>query len=88
VPDNLGQACAQFEAVILRQLLTDSGIARNATLGDDSSSDESESDALSGRSGGDMVQSMFVDTLAQTVAAADRTGLGQMLESSLRGMQK
>jgi len=84
--DSLAQACAQFEALILRQMLTDSGIARNATLGDDGDPDDSESDALSSRSGGDMVQSMFVDTLAQTVAAADRNGLGHTLESSLRGI--
>jgi len=88
VPDGLAQACAQFEALILRQMLTDSGIARSTTLGDDGGPDETEGGAMSGRSGADMVQSMFVDTLAQTVAGADRTGLGHMLETSLRGKLK
>ena len=85
MPDRLAQACAQFEALILRQMLTDSGIARSTTLGD---TDDSEGSAPSGRSGADFVQSMFVDTLAQTVAEADRTGLGHMLENSLRGILK
>jgi hypothetical protein len=88
VPDGLAQACAQFEALILRQMLTGSGVARSTTLGDDGGLSETQSDALSGRSGADMVQSMFVDTLAQTVAEADRTGLGHMLEISLRGIAK
>jgi hypothetical protein len=79
---------AQFEALILRQMLTDSGIARSTTLGDDRGLDDSENNALSGGSGADMVQSIFVDTLAQTVADADRTGLGHMLETSLRGITK
>jgi hypothetical protein len=88
MPDRLAQACAQFEALILRQMLSDSGIARSTTLGDDGSPDESAGGALSGRAGADMVQSMFVDTLAQIVAKADRTGLGHMLETSLRGIVK
>jgi hypothetical protein len=88
VPDRLAQACAQFEALILRQMLTDSGIGRSTTLGDDGGLDETQGGVLSGRSGADMVQSMFVDTLAQTVAEADRTGLGHMLEISLRGIAK
>jgi hypothetical protein len=88
VPDRLAQACAQFEALVLRQMLTDSGISRSATLGDESSSDDTEADTTIGRSGADVVQSMFVETLAQTVADADRTGLGHMLEISLRGVQK
>jgi hypothetical protein len=88
VPDRLAQACAQFEALMLRQMLTDSGIARSTTLGDDSGLDQSEGSALSGTAGADFVQSMFVDTLAQTVAEADRTGLGHMLETSLRGILK
>ena len=86
--DQLGQACAQFEALLLRQMLTDSGIARSVTLGDDRGLDDSEGSAMSFSSGADMVQSMFVDTLAQTVAEADRTGLGYILETSLRGILK
>jgi hypothetical protein len=88
VPDQLGQACAQFEALLLRQMLADSGIGRSATLGDERGLDDSSGGAVSYGSGSDMVQSMFVDTLAQTVAAADRTGLGQLLETSLRGILK
>jgi hypothetical protein len=88
VPDGLTQACAQFEALILRQMLTDSGIARSSMLGDDGGLDGSEDGAMSGRTGADMVQSMFVETLAQTVADADRAGLGHLLETSLRGIPK
>ena len=88
MPDRLAQVCSQFEALILRQMLTDSDIARSTTLGDDGSPDESDGGALRGRAGADMVQSMFVDTLAQTVAAADRSGLGRVLENSLRGILK
>jgi Rod binding domain-containing protein len=88
VPDQLAQACAQFEALMLRQMLTDSGIARSTTLGDDGGLDSSEGSAPSDTSGADFVQSMFVDTLAQTVAEADRSGLGHMLEISLRGIPK
>jgi hypothetical protein len=88
MPDRLAQACAQFEALILRQMLSDSGIAHSTSVCDDGGPDESEGGALSGRAGADMVQSMFVDTLAQTVAAADRSGLGRILENSLRGILK
>ena len=88
MPDRLAQACAQFEALMLRQMLTDSGIARSTTLGDDGGLDQPEGSAPSGTSGADIVQSMFVNTLAQTVAEADRTGLGHMLETSLRGILK
>lgn len=87
MPDRLAQACAQFEALILRQMLSDSGIARSTMLGDDGSLDDSEG-APSSTSGDDFVQSMFVNTLAQTVAEADRTGLGHMLENSMRGILK
>ena len=88
MPDSLAQACAQFEALILRQMLSDSGMARSTTLGDDGGPDDSEGGVFSGRAGADMVQSIFVDTLAQTVAAADRTGLGHTIETSLRGILK
>ena len=88
MPDRLAQACAQFEALILRQMLTDAGIARTTPLGASGNPDDAGDTALSGSSGADIVQSMFIDTLAQTIAEADRTGLGHVLETSLRGISK
>jgi len=90
VPDDLARACAQFEALMLRQLLTEAGIGRSASLARLGGADDGGESGDGGKdfgngAGADMTQSMFVDALAQAVAGADRSGLGHLLESSLRG---
>ncbi len=86
--DDLARACAQFEALVLRQMLTEAGVGRTASLagvGGDNDSDGDGSIAFGTGAGADLTQSMFVDALAQAVAGADRSGLGHLLESTLRG---
>ena len=87
MPDQLAQACAQFEALMLKQMLTDAGIARNAALGGSGGADDDDG-LIGGCAGADVLQSMFVDALAQAVAGSDRAGLAHVLESSLRGVAK
>jgi hypothetical protein len=87
VADDLARACAQFEALMLRQVLTEAGVGRTASLavvGGDTDGDDGES-AFGSGAGAEFTQSMFVDALAQVVAGADRSGFGHLLESTLRG---
>ena len=91
MPDGLAQACAQFEALMLKQMLTDAGVGRSLqTLYAHSDvNDSSNIDGqTSGGTGADLMQSMFVDALAQAIAGSDRTGLAHELETSLRGVAK
>ena len=89
VADDLARACAQFEALMLQQMLTEAGIGRSAPVaGIGSDNDEVDSEggiAFGAGAGADLTQSMFVNALAQAVAGADHFGIGQMLESTLRG---
>jgi Rod binding domain-containing protein len=88
MPDKLAQACAQFEALMLKQMLTDAGIGRTVSLSHSADSDADDGGDVSGSAGADMMQSMFVDALAQAVAGSDRAGLAHVLETSLRGIAK
>jgi len=90
MPDHLAQACAQFEALMLKQMLTDAGIARNAALGGSGSCGGADEDdgLIGGGAGADVLQSMFVDALAQAVAGSDHAVLAHVLESSRRGVAK
>ena len=85
--DDLARACAQFEALMLRQMLTEAGIGRTASPaavgGDDDDGDGGI--GFGTGAGADFTQSMFVDALARAVAGADRIGVGHLLESTLRG---
>jgi hypothetical protein len=83
MPDGLAQACTQFEAVMLKQMLTEAGVGRRIRLDNDVDDGGSLGDDRSGATD-DMLQSMFADALAQAVAGADRAGLGHALENSLR----
>jgi hypothetical protein len=85
--DDLARACAQFEALMLRQMLMEAGIGRsNAVANVGGDDDDAEGGiALGAGAGADFTQSMFVDALAQAIAGADRSGLGHLLESTLRG---
>ena len=85
--DDLARACAQFEALMLRQLLTEAGVCLTTSLaGVGGDNDDGDGGIASGTgAGADLTQSMFVDALAQAVAGADRSGLGHLLESTLRG---
>lgn len=90
VPDDLARACAKFEALMLKQVLTEAGVGRSASLARIGSADDGGEPGeggidLGNSAGADFTQSMFVDALAQAVAGADRSGLGHLLESSLRG---
>lgn len=90
VSDDLARACAQFEALMLKQMLTEAGVGRTASLarvGDADDGGESGDGGIDfgNGTGADVTQSMFVDALAQAVAGADRSGLGHLLESTLRG---
>ena len=88
MPDKLAQACAQFEALMLKQMLTDAGIGRSTLLGRSAESGDDDGGDVVGSSGADVMQSMFVDALAQAVAGSDRAGLAHVLETSLRGIAK
>jgi hypothetical protein len=88
VPDELAQACAQFEALMLKQMLTEAGVGRSAALGLNVGAGDDDDAEAGGGPGADLMQSMFVDALAQAVAGADRAGLGHVLETSLRGITK
>jgi len=54
---------------------------------DDGDSETMDSQA-SGSTGADVMQSMFVDALAQAIAGSDRAGLAHELELSLREAAK
>lgn len=89
--DGLAQACAQFEALMLKQMLTDAGIGRSPQTHDAQFNDGDGPDAgdqTSGGVGADMMQSIFVDALAQAIAGSDHAGLAHELETSLRGVAK
>ncbi|HEY5095753.1 MAG TPA: hypothetical protein VII69_11610 [Candidatus Eremiobacteraceae bacterium] len=91
MPDGLAQACAQFEALMLKQMLTDAGVGRSLQSREaQSEADDGEdiSGQPSGGTGDDLMESMFVDALAQAIAGSDRTGLAHELEASLRGVAK
>jgi Rod binding domain-containing protein len=88
MPDDLAQACAQFEAMMLRQMLTDAGIGQNRAVARGIDSNDDEGGDIAGGSETDVMQSMFVDALAQAVAGSDRAGLAHELETSLRGTSK
>ena len=88
MPDELAKVCAQFEALMLKQLLTDAGVGRSSSFGRTFGSDDEDAGELDGASGADIAQSMFVDALAQAVAGSDRAGLGHVLAASLRGGAK
>jgi len=86
--DGLTQACAQFEALMLKQMLTDAGVGRNLQTRDAQVDDGNAEDAggqTSGGAGVDMMQSIFVDALAQAIAGSDHAGLAHVLETSLQG---
>jgi hypothetical protein len=91
MPDGLAQACAQFEALMLKQMLTDAGVGRSLQSREaqyEADDGEDISGHPSGGTGADLMQSMFVDALAQAIAGSDRTGLAHELETSLRGVAK
>lgn len=91
MPDNLAQACAQFEALMLEQMLTEAGVGRSLQSRDATANDGDGEDVTSQTSGGagaDMMQSVFVDALAQAIAGSDHAGLAHELEVSLRGVAK
>lgn len=88
--DGLAQACAQFEALMLKQMLTDAGIGRSLQTHDKFNDGDGADagDQTSGGVGADMMQSIFVDALAQAIAGSDHAGLAHELETSLRGVAK
>jgi Rod binding domain-containing protein len=88
MPDRLAQVCAQFEALMLKQMLIDAGVGRSASFGRSADSDDDDGGDIGGGAGADMMQSMFVDALAQAVAGSDHSGLAHVLETSLRGISK
>ena len=88
MPDRLAQACAQFEALMLKQMLIDAGVGRGASLGRSAESDDDGGGDIGGSTGADVMQSMFVDALAQAVAGSDHSGLAHVLGTSLRGNSK
>jgi hypothetical protein len=89
--DGLAQACAQFEALMLKQMLTDAGVGRTLQTRGAQFNDgdgEGAADQTSGGAGADLMQSVFVDALAQAIAGSDHAGLAHELETSLRGVAK
>jgi hypothetical protein len=84
MPDELAKVCAQFEALMLKQMLTEAGIGRSISLERTIGTDGEDAGEMDGAPGADITQSMFVDALAQAVAGSDRAGLGHVLAASLR----
>lgn len=83
--DMLARACTQFEALLLRQLFTEAGVGRSPVAVSDPDAEGDDDSGSSSAPRTDVMQSIFVDAMAQAVAGADRLGIGRTLETSLRG---
>lgn len=74
---SLASACREFEAGMLRQLLTEAGVGKRAQMVAD------DEDAADGTSRDDLVQAFFVDAMATALARDGGLGLGRELARSL-----
>jgi hypothetical protein len=74
---SLASACREFEAGMLRQLLTEAGVGKRVQMVAD------DGDAADGTSHDDLVQAFFVDAMATALARDGGLGLGRELARSL-----
>jgi hypothetical protein len=74
---SLASACREFEAGMLRQLLTEAGVGKRAQMAAD------DEDAADGTSRDDLVQGFFVDAMATALARDGGLGIGRELARSL-----
>lgn len=76
----LREACAEFEAALLRQMVEASGIGRNAFANDDGDADSPS--AIAGMS------DLFAEALARAVEHAGGVGLGLRLSQALEARER
>lgn len=74
---SLASACREFEAGMLRQLLTEAGVGKRAQMVAD------DEDAADGTSRDDLVQAFFVDAMASALARDGGLGISRELARSL-----
>ncbi|HXM19363.1 MAG TPA: hypothetical protein VN934_11220 [Candidatus Tumulicola sp.] len=74
---SLAAACREFEAGMLRQLLSEAGVGKRAHMGAD------DEDAADGTSRDNLMQAFFVDAMASALARGSGLGIGRELARSL-----
>lgn len=78
----LSAACAQFEAVVLRQVLAAAGLDRAVTM---KSLDREDDDRDDSSARGDVFGSLVVGVLADAMSRAGGLGLARQLERFVAG---
>lgn len=78
--DRLAAACRQFEAILLKEALIEAGVGKAAGFaGGSDPSDDLDNGTAADAPQTDIMQSLFADSLAQAIAAADSSGFSRVL---------